>query len=87
VRGRGRAWLPAAGSAVAFAAAFYLRLNAAYGPFNLSWHPTDWTVLWELMGHGQIAPRILVQGALLGAAVAAVPWVIFALRTRRRGTS
>lgn len=84
---RGEAWLAAAGSAAAFALTVYLRLSAAYGPFNLSWHPADWTVLWELMRHGQIAPRTLVQGAVLGAVAAMAPWVIFALRTRCRGTS
>ena len=83
---RGEAWLTAAASAAAFAAALYLRLDAAYGPFNLSWHAGDWTVLWELLRHGQIAPRIVVQGTGLGAVAAAVPWVLFALLNRRRGT-
>ena len=70
---------------VAFAAAFFLRMNAAYGPFNLSFHPGDWTVVWELWRHGQIAGPIVVQSAVLGAAAAAVPWMVFGLLTRRRG--
>ena len=69
---------------VAFAAAFFLRMNAAYGPFNPSFHPGDWTVVWELWRHGQIAARIVVQSAVLGAAAAAVPWMVFGLLTRRR---
>jgi len=71
---------------VAFAAACFLRMNAAYGPFNLSFHPGDWMVLWELWRLGQIAPRIVVQSAVLGTAAAAGPWVIFGLLTRRRAT-
>ena len=83
---RGGAWLATAGSAAAFAAAFFLRMNAAYGPFNLSFHPGDWTVVWELWRHGQIASRIVVQSAGLGAAAAAVPWMVFGLLIRRRVT-
>jgi hypothetical protein len=82
---RGGARLTAAASAGAFVAAFFLRMNSAYGPFNLSLHPSDWTVLWELLRHGQIASRIVVESALLGAAAAVVPWTIFGLTTRRRG--
>lgn len=82
---RGRAWLAAAGSVAAFAAAFFLRMNAAYGPFDLSSQPRDWMVIWELWRHGQIASRIVAQSAMLGAAAAAVPWMIFGLLTRRRG--
>ena len=81
---RGATGLAAAGSAVAFALALYLRLNAAYGPFNLSSNPSDWTVLWELWRNGQIAQNVVAQGAALGAAAAAVPWVIL-WRRRRRG--
>lgn len=83
---RGGTWLAAAASVVAFAAACFLRMNAAYGPFNLSFHPDDWMVLWELWRLGQIAPRIVVQSAALGAVAAAVPWVVFGLLTRRRPT-
>jgi len=83
---RGKAWLAAAGSVAAFVAAFVLRMNAAYGPFNLSFHPDDWMVLWELWRLGQIAPRIVVQSAALGVTAAAVPWVVFGLLTRRRPT-
>lgn len=79
------AWLAAAASAAAFAAAFFLRMNAAYGPFNLSWHAGDWIVLWELFRHRQIAPHLVAQAAVLAAAAAVVPWVFFALSTRRRG--
>jgi hypothetical protein len=92
VRRRGPVWLWAAGSAAAFVVAFYLRLDAAYGPFNLSWRAGDWTVLWELLRHGQIAPAIVAESLALGAAAAAVPWAIiglwalWALRARRRGT-
>jgi hypothetical protein len=88
VRGPGTIWLAAAGSVAAFVVALYLRLDAAYGPLNLSWRPGDWTVLWELLRHGQIAPGIVAEGLTLGAGAAAVPWVIVALRrlsTRRRG--
>jgi hypothetical protein len=87
VRRRGRVWLAAAGSAVAFVVGLYLRLDAAYGPFNLSWRPGDWTVLWELLRHSQIAPGIVAEGVALGAGAAAVPWailVLWALRARRR---
>jgi hypothetical protein len=89
VSDRGPVWFAAAGSAAAFVVAFYLRLDAAYGPFNLSWRPGDWSVLWELLRHGQIAPGIVAEGVALGAGAAAVPWSIVALRTlraRRRGT-
>jgi hypothetical protein len=71
---------------VAFAAACFLRMNAAYGPFNLSLHPDDWMVLWELWRLGQIAPRIVVQSLVLGVAAAAGPWVIFWRLTRQRPT-
>ncbi len=65
-------------------ARFFLRMNAVYGPFNLSFHPSDWTVVWELWRHGQIAPRVVVQSAVLGVAAGAVPWVVFWLLPRRR---
>jgi hypothetical protein len=78
------AWLAGAGSATIFVAALFLRLDAAYGPLNLSLDPGDWTVLWELLRHGQIAPRVVAEGAALGAA-AAGPWVLYALGARRRG--
>ncbi len=85
----GGAWLAAVGSLVAFAAAFFLRLNAAYGPFRLSTHPTDWpsdwALVWELWRQGQIAMPIVVQGAVLGAAAAGVPWMVFSRLTRPRG--
>jgi hypothetical protein len=83
---RRAAWLAAAASAAAFVAAFYVRMNAEYGPLNLSYHPADWTVLWELWRHGQIAARIVVQSAVFAAAAAAVPWLVFWRATRRRGT-
>ena len=81
---RGGAWLAAAGSLVAFPAALYLRMNAAYGPFNLSVDPGDWAVVWELWRQGQIASGVVVEGAVLGAAAAGVPWVVLGLLTRRR---
>jgi hypothetical protein len=77
--------LAATGSAAAFAAAFFLRMNAAYGPFNLSLQSGDWTVLWELWRHGQIASRVVVESAVVGAAAAAAPGMVFRLLTRRRG--
>jgi len=80
------AGLAAAGSVAAFAAAFFLRMNAAYGPFNLSVDPGDWTVLWELWRHGQIAAPVVAQSAGLGAAAAAIPWMVFGRLARRRGT-
>ena len=83
---RSAAWVAAIGSVAAFVAACFLRMNAEYGPFNLSFHPSDWTLLWELFRHGQIAPRVGLQSAGLGAAAALVPWIAFALLTRRRGT-
>jgi hypothetical protein len=84
VRGRRGVWLAAAGSVAAFALAFFLRMSAAYGPLNLSFDPADWTVLWELWRHGQIAPRVVGEGAVLGAAAAAVPWAVLGL-SRQRG--
>lgn len=81
---RGGAWFAALGSVAAFTAVFFLRLNAAYGPFNLSSHASDWVVVWELWRHSQIATPIVVQGAGLGTAAAAVPWMVFALLTHRR---
>ena len=81
---RAGAWLTAAGSVAAFAAAFYLRMNWAYGPLNLSPHPGDWALLWELWRQGQIAPRIVLEGAALGSAAATVPWIVAALLARRR---
>jgi len=68
---------------VAFAAGCFLRMNAAYGPFNLSPNPADWMVLWELWRMGQIARHVVAQAAVLGVAAAAVPWVVFWLLTRR----
>jgi hypothetical protein len=82
---RSGAALAALGSLIAFVAALFLRLDAAYGPFNLSLHPSDWTVVWELYRHGQIAPAVVAQGAGLGVAAAAVPWLLFAVALRRRG--
>jgi hypothetical protein len=69
----------------AFALAFFLRMSAAYGPLNLSLHPSDWAVLWELWRHGQIATRVVAQGVLLGAVAAAVLWVLLGRSRRQRG--
>lgn len=80
----GGAWLAAAASAVAFAAAVFFRMDAAYGPLKLSVHPEDWRIVWELWRYGQIAPLVVGQSVGLGAAAAAVPWVVFALVARRR---
>jgi hypothetical protein len=57
-------------------------MNAAYGPFRLSLDPADWTVLWELWRHGQIATGIVLQAAALGALAAAVPWAVLRLARR-----
>jgi hypothetical protein len=81
---RGAEWLAAAASAAAFAAAFFLRMDAAYGPFNLSADPGDWAIVLELWRHGQIASGIVAQGAALGVAAAALPWVAYGLSARRR---
>ena len=81
---RAGACLVAAASVAAFAAAVFLRMDAAYGPFNLSADPADWTIVWELWSHGQIGSGVVAQGALLGVAAAAVPWLAFALLSRRR---
>jgi hypothetical protein len=59
-------------------------MDAAYGPLRLSAHPSDWTVVWELFAHGQIEPRIVAESAALGAVAAAVPWMLFALLSRKR---
>jgi hypothetical protein len=77
--------LAAAAGVSAGAAAFFLRMDAAYGPLRLSAHPSDWAIVWELFAHGQIAPRIVAESAALGAAAGAVPWAILALLGRRRG--
>jgi len=82
---RSGAWLTAGISVVAFAAACFLHMDAEYGPFNLTLHPADWILVWELFRSQQIAPRIVVQAALVGAAAAALPWIAFAWLTRRRG--
>ena len=78
------AWLAAA-SAAAFAAAFYLRMNAAYGPLSVSPDPRDWILLWELLRYGQIAPRVVMESAGLGAAAAVLPWLAYAWWGRSPG--
>jgi hypothetical protein len=83
---RGGTWLALAGSATAFVATVFLRMNAAYGPFNLAFRASDWTVLWELWRHGQIASRVVAESVAAGAAAATVPWLIFGLLSRRRRT-
>jgi hypothetical protein len=83
---RAGAALAAIASAVAFGAAVFLRMRAAYGPLNLSIDPGDWTVLWELLRHGQIATGVVLESVALGVVAAAVPWVAFVLTGRRRGT-
>ena len=82
---RRRAWLAAAGSVAAFAVAFFLRMNQAYGPFNLSARPGDWQVLWELLRHQQIAGRIVLEGA--GARAAGRARSLAAARVRHRSTN
>jgi hypothetical protein len=85
VTGRKGVWLAGAGSVVAFALAFFLRMSAAYGPLNLSVDPADWAVLWELWRHGQIASRVVGEGVVLGTAAAAVPWAVLVLSRPRGG--
>jgi len=79
-------WLAGVASVAAFVVTFYLRMNAVYGPLNLSVHRDDWLVIWELLRHGQIALRVVVQSAVLGVAAAAVLWVVVGLATRWRQT-
>jgi hypothetical protein len=81
---RAGTWLAALASAAAFGAAVFLRMRAAYGPFNLSIDPGDWAVLWELLRHGQIASRVVLESAALGAMAAAVPWLVLGLTGGRR---
>ncbi len=82
---RASACLAAVASGAACAAAFFLRMDAAYGPLALSAHPSDWTVVWELFAHGQIAPRIVAESAAVGIAAASIPWLVLATRWRRGG--
>jgi hypothetical protein len=84
VRRRTGAGLAAAASVVAFAAGAFLRMNAAYGPFNLSGRPGDWMVLWELLRHQQIAAGVVWESILIGTLGALVPWLLFGLSARRR---
>ena len=79
---RGGTLLAAAVSVAAFVLVFFLRMNAAYGPFRLSADPSDWTVLWELFRHGQITPRVVAESAGLGIAAAVVPWIVRGLARR-----
>lgn len=64
---------------VCFAAGFYLRMNAAYGPLNLSLRPEDWLVLWELFQTGQISTRVLLESLAAGTAGALIPWGAYLL--------
>ena len=86
----GRAWLATVASLTAFVATCFLRLNAAYGPFNVSLHPRDWPsdamVLWELQRNGQIALGIVLEGLVLGAAAAVVPWIALRRLNRAGGS-
>jgi hypothetical protein len=79
VTGRPGAALVTVAGLVAFAAVFYWRLDAAYGPFNLGREPADWLVLWELWRAGQIAGSVVAQAVGLGALAAAAPWLLRAL--------
>lgn len=65
-----------AASLLLFLAGLYLRLRAAYGPFNLSLRPGDWIVLWELLRTGQVSTRVLLEGGLVGLLLAGVPWLL-----------
>jgi hypothetical protein len=74
----------AAASAVLFGVAFFLRMDSAYGPLNLTLDPRDWTVLWELFRYGQIATAVVVESAVLAVAAAVAPWILVALLARVR---
>ena len=65
--------------------ALFLRMNQAYGPFNLSANPGDWQVLWELLRHQQIDARVVLEGVALGLLAALVPWLLLRLADGRRG--
>ena len=80
-----RAWLAVTGSVVGFVLALFLRMNQAYGPFNLSANPGDWQVLWELLRHQQIEARVVLEGVALGLLAALVPWLLLRLADGRRG--
>jgi hypothetical protein len=80
----GRVWLATATSVAAFAGTLFLRMDRAYGPFNLSARPGDWQVLWELLRHQQIDGRVVLEGVALGLLAALVPWVLLRLSAGRR---
>lgn len=77
-----RVWIGACAiaSLFLFLLGIYVRMHAAYGPFNLSLRAGDWLVLWELFQTGQVSNRILLESVLAGLAFALVPWVIYAAR-------
>jgi hypothetical protein len=77
-------WLAAVGSVAAFAVALFLRMDRAYGPFNLSARPGDWKVLWELLRHQQIDARVVMEGAAVGLVAALVPWLLLRFAAGRR---
>jgi hypothetical protein len=78
-------WLAAVASVAAFAVALFLRMDQAYGPFNLSARPGDWEVLWELLRHQQIDGRVVREGVALGLVAALVPWLLLRFAAGRRG--
>jgi hypothetical protein len=67
-----------------FAVALFLRMDQAYGPFNLSARPGDWEVLWELLRHQQIDGRVVMEGVALAGLAALVPWLLLWVSGRRR---
>lgn len=68
-----------------FAAGFYLRMNAAYGPLNLSLYREDWVLLWDLFRYGQVSSRVTMESAAAGAFLAVLPWAgVWAARRRAR---
>jgi hypothetical protein len=85
VSGRAATGIAAIASVAAFAAGVFVRMNAAYGPLNLSLDPTDWRLLVDLLRMGQIATRVVLESALLGIAAAAVPWLALLAFRRIRG--
>lgn len=65
-------------SVLAFGVGFYLRMNAAYGPFNLTARPADWVVLWDLLVHGQMSTRVLLESTAAGLLAATLLWFLSA---------
>ena len=70
-------WVTVIVSPGLFALIAFVRMDAAYGPFNLSPHLTDWVVVWELLRYGQMSVRVVMESAAAGAVGALLPWLIY----------